>query len=131
MLAETREQIMSWLGELFTDDVAQKMDIQRAAMARGYGLEPTKFTRPYPGSSVNVNMQQRTSLAGGLAKTALALVTGAGLTAGAMALLSKPDAAAPTATTNVTEDQYRARVFWGDEEITPETPGKATVPVEQ
>lgn len=120
MLADTREQILSWLGESFTDDVAQKLDIQRAAMARGYGLDPKQFTRPYPGSSVNVNLLQRTGLASGLAKLALAGVTGAGLTAGAMALLGDRPEATPAAAS--ADGEATVRVFWGDQEIKPGEP---------
>jgi hypothetical protein len=127
---EIKERTLQFLHDLWIDDTAQTMHILRSATAAGFGFEPKEFSRPFPGSAVNVNLQQR--VASGLAKTAMALVTGAGLTAGAMALLSKPEAAQPPpATANVWTDEYRARVFWGDEEILPNKPAHGSVTAEE
>ncbi len=49
-------QIQALAGLLWVHDANQKMAIQRAAVAMGYGLDPSQFDRPFPGS-LNVNVQ--------------------------------------------------------------------------
>jgi len=125
-LAEIKERTLQFVHDMYVDDVAQTMHILRSATAAGFGFEPKEFSRPFPGTAVNVNLQQR--VAGGLAKMAMAAITGAGLTAGAMALLGgdKPAADPPAATA---DGEANVRVFWGDEEIKPgeTTTGKLEV----
>lgn len=51
------QHLQEGLGTLWLHDVNETMAIKRAAVAEGYGMEPGKFSRPYPGS-VNVNIQE-------------------------------------------------------------------------
>ena len=63
------EKARDWLRQLFVWDHAEKQQIARAGQALGYGLDPDKFVRPFPGSpsntTVNIAPAQR---GGGLGK---------------------------------------------------------------
>jgi hypothetical protein len=44
------ETLKEWCRQLFAFDAAQKQHILRAAAAKSYGLDPDKYTSPFPGS---------------------------------------------------------------------------------
>lgn len=91
------QQLQAELGTLWLHDVNETMAIKRAAVAEGYGMEPGKFSRPYPGS-VNVNITEPapakspSTLLHVAAWAGLALGA-AGLGAGITALLMKQGSA--------------------------------------
>lgn len=58
MTDESRSRTRQWLFDLFVHDTAEKMRVARAAMALGYGLDPIEYARPFPGSSVNIVMNE-------------------------------------------------------------------------
>lgn len=51
------------LHDIFIDDYAQKCAIQREAHAINLGLNPYPYARPFPGSSVQVQLPQPTTAA--------------------------------------------------------------------
>lgn len=61
MSNEGKTQTRLWLYDLFAHDAAEKMRVARAAMALGYGLDPNEYARPFPGSSVNIVMNDSQS----------------------------------------------------------------------
>ena len=51
--AESRRQSREFIHDVFIDDYAQKAALARAATAKGLGMEPSPYSRPYPGSTVS------------------------------------------------------------------------------
>jgi len=46
---------MGWLGELLTFHVGEQQRLQRAASAKGYGLNPVEYSQPYPAAAITNN----------------------------------------------------------------------------
>jgi len=76
-----RDQARQWLRELFVWDQSEKQHLVRAAMAKGLGLMPEEYVRPFPGSSVVTNITE--AVRGGSLRRLPAIL--AGLALGLMA----------------------------------------------
>jgi hypothetical protein len=116
-----KAQTRQFLYDTHVDDVLQKQHILRAAMAQGYGLEPSSYTRPFPGSTTITNVTQtptnplKTAAIGGLSA-----IAAAGLVATAATVLSGDAAPAtppPTAAAAETAPAELRVKWWveGDE----------------
>ena len=133
-MSSVREQTLAHLHDIWLDDIAKQKHILRAAQAKGYALEPNDFTRPFPGSSTTVNMNQ--SGGGTLAKLLgplLMMAGGTGATLGGLFLMNQQRQPTPSpAPLPVTQPQAadagaRVRVFWDDVEIKPGQAASADV----
>lgn len=132
------EQSKEHLHDVWLDDFAQKAHILRTATALGYGLDPDKYSRPFPGTQTSTTSSvevQRTSGVGKMLAVALAGATGAGVLgtglagAGLAAWLALKSATTPAASDRALSDaeaRARVRIFWGDSELTPEAPALET-----
>ncbi len=49
-------QVREWLGQQWTWHAGQTLQLQRAAVAKGYGLRPEDYVSPMPGSSTTVSI---------------------------------------------------------------------------
>lgn len=121
------------LHNLWLHDTQQKMLQARAASALGFGLDPSNYARPFPGSSTNITVQETRS--GSVGKTAgvlaAGLLGGGGMAAAAAALLGLLAARGPSESESVkaanAEAGARVRVYWDDQEIKPGTSAEATL----
>lgn len=128
------EQSQAHLHDVFLDDFAQKSHMMRAVTALGYGLNPSDFSRPFPGTTTSSSSSvevKRTSGVGKMLGAALlgatgAGIVGAGLAGTALAAWLAVQSAKPAAATNradsEAEARARVRIFWGDSELTPAAP---------
>lgn len=124
-----KAQTRQFLYDTHVDDVRQKQNILRAAMATGYGLDPGNYTRPFPGSTTITNVTQ--AGAGALKQMAiggLSALAAGGLVAAAATVFSslgdvskQPSPAPPTAAASETAPA-ELRVKWWIEDD--ETGGK-------
>ena len=82
-----RDQARQWMRELFVWDQSEKQHLVRAAMAKGLGLMPEEYVRPFPGTSVVTNITE--AVRGGVLRRLPAILAGLclGLVAAATALV--------------------------------------------
>lgn len=94
-----KAQTRQFLYDTHVDDVRQKQNILRAAMASGFGLDPGSYTRPFPGSTTITNVTQ--AGAGALKQAAiggLSALAAGGLVAAAATVFTGLGDASPQAT---------------------------------
>ena len=102
--------------DVFAHDYAEKAAIMRASTAAGYGLDPSAYVRPFPGSTNNVTIHPPATN-GGLTKLAIAaaLLGGGGLGGAAISGALKPGVpptVAPTAIAPTTPAEREYELRW-------------------
>lgn len=124
----TREQARSWLRTWFAWHVKELGNMTGRAAAKGFGMAPESY-QPFPGTtqtSYTLNAPTPAPAVAAAAATATrrlwpaiaaAALTGLG-GAGVGALVAKYLGSSAEADAQI-------RVFWGEQEITPERPGQA------
>ena len=121
-----KAQTRQFLYDTHVDDVRQKQNILRAAMATGFGLDPGSYTRPFPGSTTITNVTQ--AGAGALKQAAiggLSALAAGGLVAAAATVFSslgdvstQPSPAPPTAAASETPPAELRVKWWIEDDET-------------
>ena len=51
------DQLKSWLGEHFVYDFAERARLLRGVTAKGHGMDPAEFSKPFPGTNNMTTIQ--------------------------------------------------------------------------
>lgn len=127
------EQTKSWLRDVFAHDYAQKSHLLRMVMAKGYGMHREFESQPFPGTSSNTTTNIQLPGAPAPAAAVAAVATSAGrrvwpaVAAAALTGLGGAGLGALVAEYfgQAAEADAQIRVYWGDQEITPDAPAEA------
>lgn len=141
-------QARAWFREILAHHHAENSQLQRAAAAKGYEMplaEVEKYARPFPGTVMvnapNLNSGPAPAAAAATAAADVAREPPPGLRGGPLALAGLMAAssilgagaggvgvalAARLLARPPADAAAQVRVFWGDEEITPQRPAEAS-----